>query len=266
MDEGGNTLRFEYSVVGRALAIDSYRLFDAIIRGEVRIRSEFPEVGRVIARYLCWRFGAKIIGAENIPSSGGVLLIGNHLQVFDGTLGTHGPQPREVKLVVKNDGENRLGLRLLRLLTGAITMSRNTGDLEAVRMIESILEQKGVVCMFPEGHRPEDGKMRGFHPGIAVIARHVPSAKIVPFGITNASHLTFGTVVKNLDRGISIKGKRPTIRFGKPFQLPTERFPKSKREQRYADVAFIRQRVLDLLPPYMEGPNELFVREREASQ
>ncbi len=249
----------EYSVVGRALALDSYRLFTAILNGEVRIRSEFPEVGQLLARYLCWRFGAQIIGAENIPSSGGVIFFGNHLQVFDGPLATHGAQPREVKLVVKNDGESRVGLRLMRLLTGAITINRSTGDLEALRMIESILKQNGAACMFPEGHRPRDGRMKGFHSGIAVLARHVPSAKLVPFGITHAGHLTFSTVVKNLDRGVYIRGERPAIRIGKSFQLEPAHL--GKREQREKDVFTIRRSVLDLLPPEMEGENELHVAE-----
>jgi len=252
-------MRSEYSEVGRALALDIYRLFDAITRGEVKIRSECPEVGRVLAEYLCWRFDAVIKGAESIPASGGTFLIGDHQQAFDGPLVIHGARSREVKLVVKNDGESRKGLYLLRLLTGAITINRNTSDFETMRMIVSTLERKGTVCMFPEGHRSEDGKVKGFHPGVAVIARHAPGAKIVPFAITNASHLTVGTVVKNLDQGIH-RRKKPTIEFGKPFQLPPAHLP--PKQQREEDTRVIRRSVLDLLPEDMEGEDELFVIKR----
>jgi 1-acyl-sn-glycerol-3-phosphate acyltransferase len=245
----------EYRVVGQTLArYVSWRL-GSVIRGE--IRSEYPEAGRVLAAYLCWRFDAEIIGAENIPASGGVQLIGNHLKEFDGPLVIHGARSRDVKLVVKNDGEDPRALHLVSLLTGALTITRNTSDLETLRTIESILTRKGVVCMFPEGHRSDDGKVRGFHPGVAVIARHVPSTKIVPFAITNAKHLGVGMVVRNLDRGVKRKA-RPTIEFGPSFRLPPAHLP--NREQRCADVARIRRSVLDLLPPEMEGPDELFVR------
>ena len=246
-------MRSEYHAVNRTLARYLCWKFDIVIR--VKIRSEYPEIGRVLAEYLCWRFDTVVIGAKNIPASGGLLLIGNHQEAFDGPLVLHGTRSRAVKLVVKNDSESRTALSLLRLLTGALTINRNTGDLETMRMVESILKRKGAVCMFPEGHRSESGTVKGFHPGGAVIARRVPSAKIVPFAITNADHLTVGTVVKNLDQGIH-RRKKPTIAFGQPFQLPASYLP--KREQRDVDIDFIRRRVLDLLPREMEGEDVLY--------
>ena len=255
MKERGGKMLSEYPEVGRALTRNLCWRFDAVIKG--KIRSEYPEVGRLFAAYLCWRFDAVIIGAEHIPTSGGLLLLGNHQEVFDGPLVLYGARPRKVRLVVKNDGENHLALSLLRQLTGALTINRNTGDLEAVKMVENILERGDTACMLPEGHRSgQTGKVIGFHPGVAVIARHVPSAKIVPFGITSAGHLTVGKVVKNLDRGIHRRNK-PTIKFGRPFQLPPAHL--SKREQRDVDVTFIRRQVLNLLPPELEGEDILYV-------
>ncbi len=254
-------MRSEYRVVGRTLARYLDFRFGSVFRCE--IRTEYPEVGRVIAAYLCCRFDAEIIGAENIPASGGVQLVGNHLVEFDGPLVVHGARSRDVKLVVKNDGEDTRALHLVSLLTGALTITRNTSNLETMRTIESILTRKGVVCMFPEGHRSEDGKVRGFHQGVAVIARHVPSAKIVPFAITNAEKLGVGPVVANLDRGIHRKDK-PTIEFGPSFQLPPAHL--SKRRQRKLDVFTMRQSVLDLLPPEMEGEDKLYVVENAAAR
>jgi len=249
-------MRSEYSAICRALALDSYRLFNAIIKGDVKIRSEFPEVGQLLAWYLCWRFDAEIIGVENIPVSGGTFLIGDHQQAFDGPLVIHGARSRGVNLVVKNDSESRKALTLLRLLTGAITINRNSSDFETMRTIVSILKRGGAVCMFPEGHRSKDGKVRGFHPGAAVIARRAPKAKIVPFAITNASHLTVGSVVKNLDRGIH-RRKKPAIEFGPSFQLPPARLP--PKQQREEDTRIMRGSVLDLLPEDMAGEDVLYV-------
>jgi|SRR3989344_188461 len=255
MKERGGKMLSEYPEVGRALTRYLCGRFDIVIRG--KIRPEYPEIGRLLAAYLCWRFDAVIIGAEHIPTSGGLLLLGNHQEVFDGPLVLYGARSRKVRLVVKNDGESRTALSLLRLLTGALTINRNTGDLETMRMVENILERGDTACMLPEGHRSgQTGKVIGFHPGVAVIARHVPSARIVPFGITNASHLTVGKVVKNLDRGIHRRNK-PTIKIGRPFQLPPAHL--SKREQREVDVTFIRRQVLNLLPPELEGEDILYV-------
>jgi 1-acyl-sn-glycerol-3-phosphate acyltransferase len=250
----GIMMHFAYHGVGSTFARYLSLRFGTVFRAE--LRSEYPEVGQWLADYLCWRFGAITIGTENIPTSGGVLLIGNHQKEFDGPLVIHGSRPRVVRLVVKNDGESQKALQLLRLLTGAVTINRNTNDLETMRTIESILAREGVVCMFPEGHRSEDGKVRGFHPGAAMVARRVPSARIVPFAITNARDLGMGTVVRNLDRGLPGEDK-PTIKIGPSFQLPPAHL--SRKRQRRLDLTTIRQSVLDLLPKEMEGDDELYV-------
>lgn len=219
------------------------------------MQNAYLTLGRAIAWYLFWRFNAVSIGEENIPKSGPVIFVGNHQQLFDGVLTRYGTRSRKVvRTMIKVDNVPHLALDLLRVLADMFTISRNTGDLAAMRMAISVLEAGDAICMFPPGHRSE--KVIGFHPGVAMIARRVPSAKIVPFGVINAHRLTLDKVGLNLDRGIRTKNP-PTIRFGQPFQLPSASLP--TKQQREVDIDLFRRKVLDLLPPKLEGKNELWV-------
>lgn len=218
------------------------------------MQNVYLTLGRAIAWYLFWRFNAVSIGEENIPKSGPLLFAGDHQQVFDGLLSRYGTRSRKVvRTMIKLDGEHPLALYLLDKLADMFTIKRNISDLEAMRMAISVLKNGDAICMFPEGHRSKE--VIGFHPGVAMIARRVPSAQIVPFGISNAEHLTVRKVIRNLDRGLP--GKRPTIRFGPPFRLPPTYLP--TKQQREVDIDRIRREVLALLPPELEGKNELWV-------
>jgi len=227
------------------------------------MRVAYQAIGRLLAAYLFERFYAVAIGTGNIPAFGPTILAGNHQEAYDGILVLRGARLRRVIMMVKTDGEKPVTLYLLNLLGDTLSIHRSTGDLEAMRLAIGVLERGDVLCMFPEGHRSESGKVKGFHPGIATIARHIPSAKIVPFGITNASHLGVGKVVTNLDRGVR-REKNPTIRFGPAFRLPPAHLP--IKQQREEDIANIRRRVLALLPEDMEGKDILHVVEQSPTR
>ncbi len=219
------------------------------------MRLGYQLIGRPIGKYLFWRFDVRVLGVENIPTSGPLLFVGNHQREFDGALVLRGI-PRRVRTIIKSDQESKLALLLLGIIADTFTIKRNSSDIGAIRRAKTILESNIALCMFPEAHRSRE--VIGFHPGVASIARGVEHLQIVPFGITNADHLGVSTVIKNLHTGIKT-GSRPTIRFGVPFQLPTTHLP--KRQQRSANVEMIRRKVLDLLPADMEGENVLHVVE-----
>ena len=209
-----------------------------------------------LARLLFWRMGAVAKGVGNIPRSGPVLFAGNHQREGDGLLVLRSI-PRRVRTIVKSDNEDPKALYLLNLLADMIILDRNSSDYDAFREARNVLKSGGALCMFPGAHRTFE--VIGFHPGVASLARCTDGVRVVPFGITHADHLSVREVIRILFRGPKTE-ERPTIRFGASFQLPHSHLP--SKQQREEDVTIIRRRVLDLLPPTMEGENVLYVVER----
>ncbi len=217
-------------------------------------------VGQPLAAFLFWRFDAEAIGVENIPKSGPILLIGNHQSVFDAIL-EKASIPRRVRTIIKDDVA-AWQLFLIKLLADMFPIKRNSMDLKALRTARQVLESREALCMFPEAHRSK--KVIGFHPGVSSLARTVDGVQIVPFGITDAEHLSTTTVLRNLPWGIESE-RKPKITFGEPFVLPriTHRRPK---DQRKADVELMRSKVLEMLPEELAGENSLHVIEHAVSQ
>lgn len=209
-----------------------------------------------LAHLFFWRIGAVAEGVENIPRSGSVLFAGNHQREGDGVLVLRGI-PRRVRALVKSDNESGIGLFLLGLLADMIVIDRNSSDYGAIRKARNVLKSGGAVCMFPPAHR--EVRVGGFHAGVSSLARCTDRVRVVPFGILNAEHLGIGEVIRTAIRGPRSE-ETPTIRFGKPFELPPVHLPTKK--QRLEDVGTIRHRVLDLLPEDMKGEDKLWVVQR----
>ena len=61
---------------------------------------------------------------------------------------------------------------------------------EILRVGRLTEKEKNAVCIFPEGTRSQDGKLREFMPaGVNTLVRAAPSALIVPFVIDGHSKL-----------------------------------------------------------------------------
>jgi 1-acyl-sn-glycerol-3-phosphate acyltransferase len=87
-------------------------------------------------------------------------------------------------------------LRPLLGALGAFPVHRGEADTEAIQAARTILEQGGVVVVFPEGTRVEDPDALGSpHHGAGRLAVQT-GAPIVPAAITGTSHLWFGPIAK----------------------------------------------------------------------
>lgn len=217
----------------------------------------YKTVGRSVARYFFWRFNAQVLGIENVPRSCAVLFVGNHQSNFDGVL-VLGSIARRVRIMIKSDGEDPRALLLMKVFADMFTVTRNSRDLTAMRKAQSVLQNGGAICMFPEGHRSVE--VIGFHSGVATIARKIDGLKIVPFGITH-SNISIGGALRNLGITQLQPELKPTIVFGPAFELPPATSFSTSKDQRVADTVYIRQQVLDLLPKDLEGEDRLYVVE-----
>ena len=139
-------------------------------------------------------FRLRVSGAEHIPASGAAIVAPNHKSFMDAffiALATR----RHVRYMAKTElFKGPLGRLLVRL--GAFPVRRGEGDAETIATARAILEQGGIVVLFPEGTRVQEPDALGSpHHGAGRLALET-GAPIVPAAITGTSHLWFGPIAK----------------------------------------------------------------------
>ena len=161
-------------------------------------------VGQIILWwYFHLVFRRKVIGAENVPKEGPVLLCSNHLAKRDPVL-LGLSQRRQVFYMAKEElFQNRFLGGMFRML-GAFPVKRGSGGSDALEDAYALLAQNGVVGVFIEGHRSRDGKLLKPKTGAALLA-YETKAPVVPVCITAGDGRQPGMF------------KRTMIRFGKPL-------------------------------------------------
>src|SRR5659263_507588 len=89
-----------------------------------------------------------VLGAENVPSTGPVIVASNHIGVVDGPV-LHGAIPRGSHIIVKQEFfDSKLGF--LMDWAGQIPVDRSSGRAALVVALEMLKEGR-VVGIFPEG-------------------------------------------------------------------------------------------------------------------
>ena len=162
------------------------------------------QVGQIVLwAYFHLVFRMKVVGAENVPREGPVLLCSNHLAKRDPVL-LGLCQRRQVFYMAKEElFRNKFFGGLFRML-GAFPVKRGTGGIDALEEAYALLEENGVVGVFIEGHRSKDGRLLKPKTGAALLA-YKTKAPVVPVCITAGDGLRPGPF------------KRTLIRFGKPL-------------------------------------------------
>ena len=118
-------------------------------------------------------------GLENIPRTGGCIMAANHVSFLDPpTIGTSIPF-RDVRFMARDtlfrpDWFGRLLYRL-----GVVPISRDRGDVGALRKGIQLLQAGECVALFPEGTRSLDGKLQPAKGGIGFLIAKA-SVAVVP--------------------------------------------------------------------------------------
>ncbi|MCP2327392.1 1-acyl-sn-glycerol-3-phosphate acyltransferase [Hamadaea flava] len=171
-----------------------------------------------VAPLLKLGWAPEIEGRENIPETGGAIFAGNHLSVADEFMLGAVVSPRRVSFWAKSDyftgkGPSGLFFRTLMNGLGAIPVNREGGRaaLSAFDSAIPVLQEGGLVCVYPEGTRSPDGRLYRGRTGVArlALAAGVP---IIPVGSQGTDKIQpTGQVLPKLRRG------EVTIKFGKPI-------------------------------------------------
>jgi 1-acyl-sn-glycerol-3-phosphate acyltransferase len=186
----------------------------------------------------------EISGAERIPRTGPVVLIGNHVNVIDPVLGYIIPR-RYVKGMTAVETFSRFFYSFLAWSVDAIYVERGTPDRAAIRAAVQALREGHAFYISPEGTRSHHGRLQRGYGGVAVIllraGAHIP---IYPIVYTGLEHVW--TSVKRLHR------TRVRAVVGEPFyvSVPEGRVGHQAREQITAEIM---GQLASMLPPENRG-------------
>ena len=176
-----------------------------------------------------------------IPKSGPLIIVANHLNVIDPPL-LSASIPRRIVYMAKQESYFSPGGIFIRLY-GAFPVRRGEPDRRALRRAEAVLREGLVLGMFPEGTRGRMAQMQRPKGGASLIALR-SGAPILPVGITGSEAIS----------GLDFIFRRPkiTVNVGRPFNLPQREGKISSAQlDRLSDV--IMERIADLLPERYRG-------------
>ena len=137
----------------------------------------------IIAVFYRIIFRFEIIGEENIPKEGGAVLCSNHRSNNDAIFLAI-CQKRPITFMGKDSLFKVPVLGFLLKKVGAFPVKRGTGDIGAIRTAVKALEEKNLLCIFPEGTRNKTAEpLIEFKAGAVLIA-YKAGADIVPCAIS----------------------------------------------------------------------------------
>ncbi|MDD2432334.1 MAG: lysophospholipid acyltransferase family protein [Clostridia bacterium] len=139
----------------------------------------------------------KTKGKENIPQEGSVVLIGNHVSLWDPVVLACSVD-RTVNFMAKEELFKIPLVGKLISYLNAFPIKRGKPDRNALRTANKLLKNGEVLGLFPEGKRSKTGELLPFHPGAALFALRA-GAPIVPMylgGTKTTFPLTFRGKIK----------------------------------------------------------------------
>ncbi|THA23056.1 1-acyl-sn-glycerol-3-phosphate acyltransferase [Streptomyces sp. A1277] len=188
-------------------------------------------VGRGIGIGLMYGlFRPRVLGAWRIPASGPVILAVNHSHNIDGPM-LMGTAPRPVHFLIKKEAFVGPLDPFLRGI-GQLKVDRTTADRTAITRALGVLEDGGVLGIFPEGTRG-DGDFASLRAGLAYFALR-SGAPIVPVAVLGSTERR-GRLISALPPLRS----RVDIVFGEPFEAGDR---SGRRTRKALDEATLRIR------------------------
>ncbi len=186
----------------------------------------------------------EVLGLENVPARGPLILVANHNNIIDPPLlGASIPHRRVVFMAKKELFDRWYSGWLVRGYC-AFPVRRGEADRQAFRQALGVLRRGLILGMFPEGTRSKTGAMGPAQPGTAIIALRA-QVPILPVGITGTD---------KVKGPASVLRRRPHLRvnIGRPFLLDVG--PADRRTAVAEATRQIMGRIAALLPPEYRGP------------
>ncbi|MBI4298057.1 MAG: 1-acyl-sn-glycerol-3-phosphate acyltransferase [Chloroflexi bacterium] len=184
----------------------------------------------------------RVVGQENVPRKGPLIIAANHFSFIDPPL-ISASVPRRIAFLAKQELFRFLPLRLMVRSFGAIAVRRGRSSRHALERSERILAQGKALGIFPENRRNRQGQLQHPQRGVALLALR-NSAPILPIAITGSEKVqSFWDIFR-----------RPTITvtIGHPFYLQPNMEETDSDLQAQAEV--VMEHIAQLLPEIYRGP------------
>ena len=186
-------------------------------------------IGKAIVRGAIWIYckivyRAKVIGTENIPKSGAVLICGNHKSFLDPPLIEVTCKRKDVRFIAKRELTKNKFLAFLAKQFREILVDRDSKDMTAIKETLKGLKNGDCIAIFPEGTRNGIQKGEKVKEGAAFFALN-SNAVVIPAGI----------------KGGERPFKKVTITYGKPMDFSEEK--KNRKDK--ATIEKVTDEIMD---------------------
>lgn len=186
----------------------------------------------------------KIEGKENIPKKGPFIVIGNHFSFIDPVL-VMAKIPFWTEFIggTVNPGSPDV-VQFLPKLWGILNVYRGSSSRDALKGAQKVLNQNGVLCIFPEGGNWAN-VLRPARPGTAFLAKRM-QVPILPIGFTGLEFV--------FERVKLFKRAPVTMKFGPMFgPLGKDIVGRASREQFDEMGHQLMRQIAPLIPPEQHG-------------
>lgn len=187
-------------------------------------------------------FNVKVVGRENIPQKGGLLLCPNHVAAVD-VISIGVVSPRQITCIAKKELFSIPLLGGLIKALGAVKIDRGGADVGAIKAAISAIEDGKTVVIFPQGHRCPEVNLESteIRHGAGLIAYH-SKCDVIPVCI-------------NLKGGKYSLFRRTEVIFGKPIKYESLGFSEGGRDEYTAATKQIFDQVITLGTQFKNLPD-----------
>jgi len=187
-------------------------------------------------------FGLEVTGLERLPAEGPFILAANHHNYLDAVvLGVAAPRPIHFLVMPRVFHASPLHPSLHRGL-GSISVNLERPDPGAIKRTLRVLEDGGVVGIFPEGPFSREGRLVAGQPGVAMMAVR-SGVPVVPAAIS-------GTYEALAGRRFYVPRSRPlAVRFGQPLHFHQTR----RRRASHTDREEITRRIMSHIAALLDA-------------
>ncbi|MFQ5989838.1 MAG: lysophospholipid acyltransferase family protein [Candidatus Methylomirabilales bacterium] len=166
-------------------------------------------------------FRFQVVGKEEVPPTGGVILAANHVSYVDPVFIGVALAERQLHFMAKEELFRSPLLGALMRELNAFPVRRRQVDHAGIRQCLRLLEKGEVLLIFPEGTRGDGLALGKAEEGIGFLAVHA-GCPVIPVHVKGTD--------KVLPRGQRIPRVHPvTVYFGRPLRLNAEDYRKEGR-------------------------------------
>ena len=195
-----------------------------------------PVIGLTLTMFKAWDLKIDCKGSENIPRSGGAVLVSNHISyldfIFNGLAAL--PQKRLVRFMAKESVfRHRISGPLMRAMKH-IPVDRKNGEAAYAHALDA-LKSGEVVGVFPEATISQSFTLKGFKSGAVRLAQEA-GVPLIPMAVWGTQRLW----TKGHPRNFKRSHTPITIRVGEEIEAPRDTYAGALTRQ-------LRERVQELL-------------------